>query len=129
MLRNRIKKIEERLDNPKANQRNIDSIYQFFLTGDEGSLPDQVELIETHLAARKARGKDLKDFPGLLEVFDALKEEEEIPDDESALFSYIKTRVHDSKRLKFQFLRRHGKWANELLGKLGLIKIAFFDFG
>ena len=92
-------------------------------------MPENLTIREVRLAARKAKENGLKKCPGLLKVFHALLEEKEIIDDEKTLFDYIENKVNDPKKLKFQFLRRHGKKASALLGKLGFIKIVQFDFG
>lgn len=84
---------------------------------------------EVRLAARKAKENGLKKCPGLLRVFYALLEKKEIIDDEETLFDYIENIDDDPKKLKYQFLRRHGKKASLLLEKLGFIKIVQFDFG
>ncbi len=129
MLKKRVENIEKRLGNLRIHKENIEPIYQFFLTGHENLLPKNLAFREVRHAARKAKKNGLKKCPGLLKIFHALLEEKEIIDDEEALFDYIENKVDDPKKLKFQFLRRHGKKASKLLGKLGFFKIIQFDFG
>ena len=129
MLKQRVESIEKRLGNLRTDKENVERIYQFFLTGHENLLAENLTIREVRLAARKTKENGLKKCPGLLNVFHALLEEEEIIDDEETLFDYIENKVNDPKKLKFQFLRRHGKKANALLGKLGFFKIVQFDFG
>lgn len=129
MLKQRVESIEKRLGNLRIDKENIEPIYQFFLNGDKNLLPENLAFNEVRLAARKAKENGLKKCPGLLNVFHALFKEKEIIDDEQALFDYIENKVDDPEKLKFQFLRRHGKKASSLLGKLGFIKIVQFDFG
>lgn len=129
MLKKRVESIEKRLGNLRIDKENIEPIYQFFLTGNENLLPENLTLREVRLAARKAKENGLKKCPGLLKVFHALLEDEEIIDDDETLFDYIENKIDDPEKLKFQFLRRHGKKASALLEKLGFIKIVQFDFG
>ena len=129
MLKKRVENIEKRLGNLKVDKDNIEPIYQFFLTGDKNLLPENLAFREVRLAARKAKENGLKKCPGLLKVFNALLKEKEIIDDEETFFDYIENKVDDPKKLKYQFLRRHGKKASLLLEKLGFIKIVQFDFG
>ena len=129
MLKKRVENIEKRLGNLKVDKDNIEPIYQFFLTGDKNLLPENLAFREVRLAARKAKENGLKKCPGLLKVFNALLKEKEIIDDEETFFDYIENKVDDPKKLKYQFLRRHGKKASSLLEKLGFIKIVQFDFG
>jgi len=92
MLKRRIKRIEKGLGLKKINMENVGNIYNFFLTGDESLLPEELELREVQLATNKATDKGLKEYPGLSRVFNSLKEGGEITDDEKDFFEYIKTR-------------------------------------
>lgn len=129
MLKQRIKRIENGLSLPKINHEDVEKVYQFFLNGNENLLPENLTLREVRLAARKAKENGLKKCPGLLRVFYALLEKKEIIDDEETFFDYIENIDDDPKKLKYQFLWRHGKKASLLLEKLGFIKIVQFDFG
>ncbi len=92
MLKQRIKKIEKGFGLKKISMENVENIYKFFLTGDESLLSEELELREVQLATNKATNKEIKEYPGLIRVFNALKKGGEITDDEKTFFEYIKTK-------------------------------------
>lgn len=118
MLKQRIKKIEERLGFKKISMENVGNIYKFFLTGDESLLPKEPALREVQLATDKAMDKGLKEYPGLYRVFNALKEGGEIADDEKDFFEYIKTR--EKRFVGPSIIFENEKNPDEILGKLRL---------
>lgn len=128
MLKHRIEKLERSTRAQQLNPGNVDRIYRFYLTGNEEFLPDQSNLNEVKVAARRIREKGIKKCLGLLRTYKAFKTTGEMSDKgEDAFFDCIEALGPESREFRFCF-EGDRPGGDQLLEKLGLLKSYKFDF-
>ena len=122
MLNQRIKRLEKSLTLFKINQKNVEAIHHFFVTGDVDLIPDQPDLREVSLASSKVKDIELEECIGLLQVYQILKAENKV-DSESSLFDYLRVKeypdivtvaLYDDEELSASY---------QLMQRLGLFSI------
>jgi len=125
MLKRRIKRIEKGLGLKKISIKNVEYIYKFFLTGDKSLLPEEQTLGEIYIAAKKAREKGLIKCPGLFRVFNCLKKEGSVKD-ENDFFDYLKTRKEPSPKIIYTQDIEKEEETYQILERLGLFQTIYF---
>ncbi len=127
MLRQKIKRIEKSLGGLRVSKQNINSIYQFFITGDEDALPYNPTNRDTYLAAKKSRMIGLSKCPGLHRTFEALKTEKLVNDEED-LFRWLKNLERTFPICRWEHQGEERKLPDGILMDLGLIKVFIICF-
>lgn len=93
MLKRRIDKLEKSLKVMKINQKNVEDIYKYFLTGDKNYIPHSPDLREVYLAASRVKDIELTKCKGLSQVYQILHEEK-IVSSQCSLVEYLKTKEY-----------------------------------